>query len=116
MPREAGPQFDFNAWSELAARDPEAFERRRSEVIEDFIRRAPEDRQERLRRLQWRIDRTRERAGNPVAACVRLSQMMWDSLAGDGGLLEALDELRGVPRPPRRPPRRADVVAFRTRH
>lgn len=116
MPSKACPQIDFDDWSELAARDPEAFERRRSQVIEEFIQQAPESKQHRLRCLQWRVDRTRERASNPVSACVRISQMMWDSLAGEGGLLEALDELRGVPRPPARSPRSAEVLSFKTRH
>jgi len=32
---------------------------------------------ERLRGLQWRIDRLREQASNPLAACVQISNLMW---------------------------------------
>lgn len=103
--------IDFDDWSQLAARDPDGFERRRSEVLEEFIQQAPENRRLRLRRLQWRIDRARERAPTPLAACVKISQMMWDSLAGDDGLLEAMEGLRG--RPPARSRRQAAVLEFR---
>lgn len=85
-------QIDFDAWAALAQRDPRAFEQRRAEVIEDFLQQIPPDRQLPLRRLQWRIDRTRERAPNPLSACIQISQMMWDSVLGNGGLLEALEQ------------------------
>lgn len=103
-------QIDFDAWAALAQRDPRAFEQRRAEVIEDFLQQVPPDRQLPLRRLQWRIDRTRERAPNPMSACIQISQMMWDSLLGDGGLLDAL-ERKGTARTPARPPAR--VLPFR---
>ncbi|RFA31163.1 hypothetical protein CAI21_00460 [Alkalilimnicola ehrlichii] len=88
------PDFDFDAWAKLANRDPAEFEARRAEYIEQFIRLAPPDRQDRLRRLQWRIDRTRDCASNPLAACLRISAMMWDSLLGERGLLKALEDAR----------------------
>ncbi|HEY5602268.1 MAG TPA: DUF3135 domain-containing protein, partial [Gammaproteobacteria bacterium] len=34
----------------------------------------------RLRCLQWKIDRVREKMPTPLAACVAISDMMWDSL------------------------------------
>ena len=56
-----------------------------------MIQRMPEHKQQRMRCLQWKIDRVREQAANPVAACVKLSEMMWDSLVGPGGLREVLE-------------------------
>jgi hypothetical protein len=114
--RKADSQIDFDDWSELAARDPDAFERRRAAVLEEFIQQAPENRQQRLRRLQWRIDRTRELAPTPLAACVKISQMMWDSLLGDSGLLEALEQLQAPKRAPKQPPRSAAVLDFKRLH
>jgi hypothetical protein len=87
------PLVDFDSWSELAKSDPEAFEARRAEVIEQIIQGMPAHKQQRMRCLQWRIDQVRAQAGNPLSACIKLSKMMWDSLAGPGGLREALERL-----------------------
>lgn len=72
--------FDFDEWLELSKRDPKSFESRRLESIEEFINSVPEDKQHRLRCLQWKIDRVREKMPTPLAACVAISDMMWDSL------------------------------------
>jgi hypothetical protein len=72
--------FDFDEWLDLLKRDPESFENRRLESIEELIVNAPEDKQHRLRCLQWKIDRVREKMPTPLAACVAISDMMWDSL------------------------------------
>ena len=97
-------QIDFEQWSSLASLDPEAFEARRYELIEDVIRSAPLRCQPRLRGLQWRLDRVRERSGTPLAACIRMSEMMWEALLGEGGLRDSLECLtQARPRLPRRP-------------
>jgi len=108
----ADPAFDFDELAALAARDPEGFERRRQALIEAALAEVPEaDRRERLRRLQWRIDQVRRTAGTPMAACLRISKMMWESLVGEGGLLEALERLgRADPQAP--PRRQAEVLRF----
>jgi hypothetical protein len=31
-----------------------------------------------------------------MAACVKISSMMWDKMLGDGGLLESLRRLEGI--------------------
>lgn len=79
-------ELDFDEAMALAQTDPEIFERYRQYVINTLIARAPKRNQEHLRRLQWRIDQERERASNPVAACVKLYEMMWESFAGEYGL------------------------------
>lgn len=87
------PKFeDYDDWGQLAKSDPEAFEERRRAVIETFLAGLPQPRQDRLRRLQWRLDMERKRAANPTAAYVKLYQMMWESFAGDDGLVMALTE------------------------
>ena len=92
--------FDFDHWSELAQRDPEGFEARRRQVLEAAIRQAPARTQERLHRLQWKLDQIRRTSGTPLAACIRMHSMMLDSLHGRGGLLETLqrDPRQGLPR------------------
>lgn len=82
--------IDFNKWSALANSDPRNFEKQRSELLNQVIQCAPLVRQHRLRCLQWRIDTVRDRSPTPLAACIRLSGMMWDSLTSECGLLEAL--------------------------
>ena len=103
------PQVDFNNWSELARTDPEAFEARRAEVIEEMIQSMPEHRQQRMRCLQWKIDQVRDRASNPMAACIKLSEMMWDSLVGPGGLREVLERMG---QGDFEPPPKASVLEF----
>ena len=86
-------EFDFDEWSSLAKSDPAAFEEKRLELIEEFLRELPAHDQQRLRGLQFRIDMERRRARTPMAACLKLSAMMWDSLLGSRGLKNALDSL-----------------------
>ncbi|HKJ08805.1 MAG TPA: DUF3135 domain-containing protein [Gammaproteobacteria bacterium] len=103
-----GGHIDFEQWAALAASDPEAFEAQRAQVIDAAIRRAPRPKQQRLRGLQWKLDHVRQLSGTPMAACLRMSNMMWDSVLKEGGLLDAFQSL-GHARPmPARP--RAEVL------
>lgn len=70
---------DFTYWKDLALNDPEQFETRRAETISRAIARAPAESRLRLERLQWRVDRARERSATPMAATLEISRMMWDS-------------------------------------
>jgi len=90
-------ELDFDTAMELARTDPEAFEQYRKDVIEALIARAPERNQQHLRRLQWRIEQERKRASNPLSACVKLYRMMWESFAGECGLIDALQNTRNSP-------------------
>jgi hypothetical protein len=90
-------ELDFDEAMELARTDPEAFEQYRHDVIEALIARAPERNRQHLRCLQWRINQERERASNPIAACVKLYQMMWDSFAGECGLIDTILNARSSP-------------------
>ncbi len=69
---------DFDAWATLADTDPQAFEDLRQALIEAFIEQAPPRCRPRLRCLQWRIEQERARSKTPLAACIRLTRMMWD--------------------------------------
>lgn len=71
---------DFDEMLALAQRDPASFEEKRLEYIETFLNRIPAEKQPRLRGLQWRIDQTRHLARTPMASCIAISNMMWDSL------------------------------------
>jgi uncharacterized protein YecE (DUF72 family) len=71
---------DFDEMLALAQQDPESFEEKRLEYIEAFLDKIPEEKQRRLRGLQWQIDQTRRLARTPMASCIAISNMMWDSL------------------------------------
>ena len=87
-------EVDFDHWSAIASTDPERFEQMRQAVIDEVISRAPERQQQRLRCLQWRIDQERRLAHTPLAACIRISNMMWEHVTSPGGLINALKHFR----------------------
>jgi len=105
--------FDFEEWASLAKTDPQAFEARRQEEIARLIAQASPRMQTRLSGLQWKIDMERQRASNPMSSCMRIFDLMWDSVYGERGLLEALHGLEGQPLAERAP---ADVLNLRKPH
>jgi len=96
---ETAYHIDFDTWAKLAATDPERFEDLRGRVLDYCIARAPADRRHRLRCLQWRINQVRNTAGNPLSACISISNMMWSSFSHLG---EAYEDLQHARRPFRR--------------
>jgi hypothetical protein len=110
--------FDFDRWSALAKADPQAFESWRLALIEETIASAPADCRQRMRGLQFRIDLERRRARTPLKACMRISSLMWRSVVGENGLLDALNgmgrTLQGAPIAPADPAREpAKLLVFR---
>ena len=105
--------FDFDEWKNLAENNLQAFEARRREVIEGKIRHAPQSVQRRLRGLQWRIDLIRARYRDPMVSSAKLFDMMWQSVYGKDGFLQALS----APLPPAGIPARAGarVIDLRDR-
>ena len=87
--------IDFDTWAMMAKERPDDFEVMRQAALEAFFARVPTDHRDRLRRLQWRVDQERRLARTPMAACVRISRMMWRSLLGEGGLRDKLNGLEG---------------------
>ena len=73
-------QIDFDTWQALARSNPQAFEAKRRALVDDVIKRVPEPRQQRLRCLQWRIEKVCASAANPISASLQLSHMMWESV------------------------------------
>jgi len=79
----------------MAEQDPQALERLRSELVENLIAGAQDEiLKQRLRGLQFRIDLERERSTSPLSACVRLSQMMHESLLDLRDSLQAPQSLK----------------------
>ncbi len=90
-------EFDFDYWMALAKSDPKAFEKQKREEIDTVINRAPEKSRQRLKGLQWSIDSKVKTAKNPMDACLKVYQMMMDSVYEKGGLLDALKMTSSVP-------------------
>ena len=84
---------EFEELSKLAKENPEGLENLRKELIEGLIHNAPEQYHQRLRGLQFKIDMERRRAKNPIAACIKISQMMQDSFSK---LREALNQMQAT--------------------
>ncbi len=89
--------FDFDYWKNLAKKDPSAFEMAREQEINKHITSIPDEHtQERLRRLQWRVEMERKRSKNPMDSAVRIYDMMWESV---GKNIDALHELTDYLKP-----------------
>ncbi|MDJ0739608.1 MAG: DUF3135 domain-containing protein [Gammaproteobacteria bacterium] len=119
MEQKKTAEIDFDAWAKMARNDPEGFEAMRQKAIAEVIDRAPAANRERLRRLQWRIDQERRLARTPMAACLRISRMMWRSVLGPNGLSDRFAELQRLfdgevarPLPVEAEAPRGKVVAF----
>ena len=83
--------FDFNQWSSIARENPEKFEAMREALLGQMIEQSPASIKRRMEGLQWQIDHIRNQSANPMAACLRISKMMWNSVLGEHGLLTALE-------------------------
>ncbi len=87
--------FDFDAWRDLAARDPTEYFRERERTLSAFIAERPESEQG-LRDLQFHIDQVRAVSGSPLMAARELARMLGERLEALAGHLQQLDEQTGV--------------------
>jgi len=104
--------------SRLALEDPQAFEALRSAMIENFIARAPQKAQCRLRQLQFRVDGIRRRSRSPLGALLKIQGLMWDSyLELNEELQMIVGQRRGAAQLARAKPkpREARVIEFHAR-
>ncbi len=86
-------EFDFDEWAKLAKEDPDAFENKRQQIIQDVIDKSSQKIKRRMQGLQWQIDQVRATSANPMASCLKISQMMWDKTTGENGLVDHLQIL-----------------------
>ncbi len=93
MSNHVTPQFDFDNWMKLFEENPEAFEEKRQQEIDSFMSSLNDESRVRMEKLQWRIDKERERSNSPMESCLRVHNMMWDSVYGERGLLYGLELL-----------------------
>lgn len=81
-------ELNFDQLVELAAKDPIAFEAYRTEQIEATISSADANNQRRLRGLQFQVDAQRSLQGNAMSSCVKVYEMMQESLSSLNDLLQ----------------------------
>ena len=86
-------EFDFDEWAKLAKENPDAFENKRQQMIQDVIDTSSPKIRCRMQGLQWQIDQIRATSTNPMASCLKISQMMWDKTIGEDGLVDHLQQL-----------------------
>lgn len=67
--------FNFDEWAGLYKTDPETFERKRREVLEAEIAKAPVDQRAMLRLIQLECDTAHETM-DPLTATAAISEMM----------------------------------------
>ncbi|MBK8973204.1 MAG: DUF3135 domain-containing protein [Hahellaceae bacterium] len=88
---------EFDVLLDMASKRPEQLEKLRAELIEDIIASAPERLQRRLRGLQFKVDATRQMSRSPMASCIKVSQMMHESLHDLRGALTGLQQMESQP-------------------
>lgn len=72
---------EFDRLTTMAQQNPEQLEALRRQMIEETISQADESMQRKLHGLQFHIDMEIRRAKTPMAACVKISEMMHGSLS-----------------------------------
>lgn len=98
----------FDKLSRLFQDDPEAFEEYRLKVIEECISKLPEERQQRARGLQFRINNEMRKIKNPLARAARMNSMMIESLMELDGVFKVATGQAELPEPGDK----ADVLPF----
>jgi hypothetical protein len=109
------PTFDFDAWAKLARHNPQAFELERRLLLERAIMRAPADKHQRLRCLQWKLDQIRNLASTPMAACLQINRLLWENIVSEHGLLHNLQRLQSGEHPDDIDPATAEILQFQGR-
>lgn len=72
----------FDVLVDMARNDPDRLEKLRQRLTRHVIEGAQtDDKKRRLEGLQFRVDMERRKAGSPLAATIRISEMMCHSLA-----------------------------------
>ena len=82
--------FDFDAWANLARRNPGAYFRARERYLARVIDSYPPGQAERMRQFQGQIDSLRANAGSPLRATREMMGMMSDRLEAMCARLVAL--------------------------
>lgn len=93
---EKTKDFDFDYWCRLAKENPDVFETTRKQELDKYISKLGDtSTQERMKKLQWRIEMERQRSKNPMDSAIRIYDMMWETVGKNFELIQELaDEFR----------------------
>lgn len=83
-------EFTPEEWTALYEKDPQLFERKRVEAIENMIAKAPSEKQEGLRVMQWQIDKRLHGSKTPLGRMQIMQTIFYDAVFLPGGLLAQL--------------------------
>ncbi len=102
----------FEVLVDMARNDPNGLETLRRSMTEAVIAAASSDStKRRLKGLQFRVDLERQRARTPLAAAIRISEMMCRSLADlHASMVTPLEEIEIKELP--RDPDRSNIIPF----
>ena len=90
---------DFDVLLSMARNRPDELETLRHDLVRSVIDRcASHEGRRRLEGLQFRVDMERERARTPLAACIKVSEMMCRSMADLHRSIVAPETLDAPPR------------------
>jgi len=115
MMQNVNTEFDFDKWVKLAKENPDAYEEMRKKLIQEVIDRTSPEVRRRMEGLQWQIDQIRSTSTNPMSSCLKISQMMWDKVIGEEGLVEHMRRLSDPTQIPKanKPKELATVIDIR---
>lgn len=86
----------FNELVKMAKEDPDKLDQLQKKLCEELIQNAPQECQRKLRGTQFKVDMERRRARSPLAACMKISNMMQESFSQ---LREVLNEVQTIKTP-----------------
>jgi hypothetical protein len=92
--------FDHDELARLYQEDPEAFDRKRQELIDEFIENLPnDDCKRRAKQFQFRIDGELRGIKDPIAKMNKMVELFWDGVIRFQHVLQAcsMDEPNPVP-------------------
>ena len=71
-------EFNFSEWVSLA-KDPEAFNKRKDDVLREFIESAPEKYKQKLGYTLFKINAADARSKSALQSSIESSKLMWES-------------------------------------
>ncbi len=84
--------FNLDELSRLAQENPEEFERKRKELIEDCIASYPENLKQSLRHQQWKYDAIIQSSKTPLQSCIRMNSLLMDVFYAENGFSDKVSE------------------------
>ncbi|MBR9690760.1 DUF3135 domain-containing protein [Candidatus Woesearchaeota archaeon] len=85
-------RVDHDRLHALFLKDPDLYETKRKELVEEFISKQPLEKQEGLRALQWMFDKEVEKSKTPLGKLQIAQKVFFDNLFCEGGLIDVYDK------------------------